>query len=283
MKSKPKNKFSLSQSVTYAVLLSAALTGHAATTDPGPIDSCLAGAKPLLSVADFSGDGIVDNTDLMLLGNVIDKGKYIAFFDRNVDGKVNLKDVNAASQDLGSASTDLDREITEVYWATTKYHALGTAALDGYVPFTPVAVGHGRHWLQPFTFASSAYPNEPQRAKPEGLNYNKDGQIQAVYWGQSALTDSSGHIISEPPADFFTPGSANEPINWHHHENACITNLGFIDKVHYQEGVSPVQCIQRQGLADGISTSFYMMHLWLYYLNPNGAFSMTHPCAGMDK
>ena len=244
------------------------------------VDKCIAGAKPLLSVADFNADGIVNNLDLILIAGVIKNDQYIAYFDRNADGHVDAVDFNITNQEMGRNSTQLDREIAEVYWATTPYRHLGQAALDGYVPFTPVVVGHGQHWLQPITFIQSAFPNEPQRSNPEGLNYDASGNLLAVYWGSPTQTDADGFITSAPPGSLFTEDAANPQAMWHAHERTCTINLGFIDYAIVISDIDPAVCREKQGLSDGAPSSFYMMHLWLYYLNPEGAFNMTHPCAG---
>ncbi|HHJ17298.1 MAG TPA: hypothetical protein ENJ80_11435 [Gammaproteobacteria bacterium] len=228
--------------------------------------SCTAGAEPLLGVADFSGDGLVDNQDLVLLGRVINNGRYVAFYDRNADGHLNARDLDLANQDLGKNSSALDRDIAEVYWATTRYRRLGQAALDGYEPTTQVVAGHGRHWMQARLMKQAAYPDSPQLGAPAGLNYDEEGHLQAVFWGQP-----TAYPVGSLPA----PQIFSEPQAWHGHDHACVTNYGLIKTVKYNEDIDPARCEQ----AGGESGTFYMLHLWLYRLNPNGAFAMTHPCA----
>ncbi len=230
-------------------------------------DTCLAGAQPLLSVADFSGDGLVNNRDLMLLGRVIKNNRYVAFFDRNADGHINARDLNLANQDLGKSSSAMDQDIAEVYWGTTRYRSLGQAALDGYEAATQVVAGHGRHWMEADLLKASAYPNSPEPSMPEGLNYDEEGRLQAVFWGQPTAYPAG----SLPPPQIFS-----QPQMWHGHDNACITNYGLIKHVEYTENINPALC----DLISGESGTFHMLHLWLYRLNPAGAFAMEHPCAG---
>ncbi len=77
-------------------------------------------------------------------------------------------------------------------------------------------------------------------------------------------------VGSLPPPRLFS-----EPQMWHGHNHSCVVNYGLIKTVKFQEDVPPARCEQ----AGGESGTFYMLHLWLYRLNPNGAFAMTHPCA----
>lgn len=229
-------------------------------------DECLAGAEPLLSVADFNGDGIVEGLDIRAIQQVLRSRQYIAFYDRNADGVVDSTDVDLSNADRGKASTGLDQHIAAVFAGTSQYLDLGRAALDGFEPATQVVEGHGRHWMDIDQMAQSAYPAEPQVAAPAGLNYDEEGHIQAVFWGQP-----TAYPLGTLPA----PVIFSEPQDWHGHELACITHYGLIKDVLYQEGIDPGACA-----ADGgISGTFYMLHLWLYRLNPNGAFAMTHPCA----
>jgi len=229
-------------------------------------DICIAGAEPLLSVADFSGDGLVNNRDLMLLGKVIKNKQYIAYFDINADGRINARDLDQANQDLGKASSKMDQDISKVYWGTTQYRHLGQAALDAYEPATQVVSGHGRHWMNERLLKLAKSPATPLLKSPTGLNYDESGKLMAVFWGQPTAYP----VGSLPPPQMFSP-----PQMWHGHNHACFKNYGLIDKVKYSEDVDPAQC----GLEGGESGTFYMMHLWLYRLNPNGAFAMEHPCA----
>lgn len=246
-----------------AGMLAALLPASMALADD---DMCLAGAEPLLSVADFTGDGLVDNRDLLLLGRVIQNDRYVAFYDRNADGHINARDLDLANQDLGKVSSGLDQDIARVYWGTTRYRNLGQAALDGYEPTTQVVAGHGRHWMEASLMKDATYPALPQLSAPAGLNYDEEGTLQAVFWGQPTAFP----VGSLPPPQIFSQAQM-----WHGHNQACITNYGLIKQVKYTENIDPAQC-DRIG---GESGTFYMLHLWLYRLNPDGAFAMTHPCA----
>ncbi|MFQ5645104.1 MAG: dockerin type I domain-containing protein [Thiogranum sp.] len=262
MHKKHSNRNALFQAGLATVLI----TLLPASTAQAAGDTCVAGAEPLLSVADFSGDGLVNNRDLALLGRVIQNNHYIAFYDRNTDGHINARDLDLANQDLGKASSDMDRDIAGVYWGTTSYRNLGQAALDGYEPATQVVAGHGRHWTQARLFREATYPDNPKLNTPAGLNYDEDGVLQAVFWGQPTAYPTG----SLPPPRIFSQSQT-----WHGHNQACVTNYGLIENVKYSENVDPAQCESSGGESD----TFYMLHLWLYRLNPNGAFAMTHPCA----
>ena len=120
--------------------------------------------------------------------------------------------------------------------------------------------------MQARLMKQAAYPGSPQLGAPAGLNYDEEGRLQAVFWGQP-----TAYPVGSLPA----PQIFSEPQMWHGHDHACVMNYGLIKTVNYSENIEPARCEQ----AGGESGTFYMLHLWLYRLNPNGAFAMTHPCA----
>jgi len=74
-------------------------------------------ANPLLSVADFDGDGLVTNNDISAVAqHQTNKNEpYKALYDRNADGVVDAMDVVLTTEDLDKTSTPFDIELAETF------------------------------------------------------------------------------------------------------------------------------------------------------------------------
>jgi hypothetical protein len=106
--------------------------------------------RPILSVGDFDGDGFVTHADVSLVGDQVDSGEYVAFYDLDADGDLDGQDVSAAARAMaqGKASTVLDRQLAELFWATEMYRDKNAALAAGFRPFTQPLMGHGQHYAR---------------------------------------------------------------------------------------------------------------------------------------
>lgn len=283
------------QHITAVVTLLAASIGGA-FAQHGHLEFCAPGSKasPVLSKSDFDGDGTVTQNDVQLLAEQIRQDKYIAFFDRNADRALDQKDIAIALAETGSPSTVLDRELAAAYHGSKAYYMLGGAIADGFVPWTESLWGHGSHWVQRPEKAQLDYTFKP--GAPEGLNYDADGRLWAVfYYAGPSPTRLDG--TKYPPGDRFRPfaqapeGFCGDADVWHQHAGGCFRGLNYehpnMDpaKLSFREGISPRQCLPACAVERGLPVSsnakwtpeFYMLHAWIYELNPCGTFAGTHP------
>lgn len=239
-------------------------------------DPACPGVEPLLTVADFNGDGVVSRSDLRLMRKALRYGEYLAFFDRNADGALTRADARLAARDFRKRSTELDQEIAAVFWATVRLRDVSVAVAEGWIPVTQEFVGHGIHAAN-FTDGRADLTFEPTR--PEGLNYTADGELVAVYYFHGPHYSND-----DPPPE----GFSGDEDQWHHHAGVC---LGGVDplaptydptELNYTQCVMPQECFTSTGSTSTIwIPKFHMLHLWLYKLNPCGKFAMTHPDVGL--
>ncbi|QYF94437.1 hypothetical protein KY495_04255 [Massilia sp. PAMC28688] len=278
-----------------ALTLLAASIGSA-QAQHGHLEFCAPDSKatPVLSKGDFDGDGTVTRKDIQLLAEQIGKQQYIAFFDRNADHVLDQKDVAIATAEAGAASTQLDRELAAAYHGTKAYRQLSKATADGFVPWTEALYGHGAHYVQRPERGTLDYTFNP--AAPEGLNYDADGRLWAVfYYIGPSPTRLDG--TKYPPGDRFKPfsqapeGFCGDADVWHHHAGGCFKGLNYEQPVmdparlSFREGLSPQQCLPGSAVKNGLPVSsnakwtpeFHMLHAWIYELNPCGTFAGTHP------
>lgn len=248
------------------------MAGPARAQEPPP--PC-PGPQPLLTVADFDGDGIVAQPDLDLMHRVLHWGGYLAYFDRNADYVLDPLDADATVHDLGATSTELDREIATVFWATVPLRDRDRAMERGWIPVTQPFPGHGVHWAKP---ADGRIDRAFELDRPEGLNYTPDGELVAVYFAHGP------HIRPDaPPPEGFT----GDEDMWHHHAGMCF---GGVDlqaptydptELQFMECLGLLECYRATGTQCTIwMPKMHMLHLWLYKLNPCGKFAMTHPGLG---
>lgn len=277
---------------------------HAGCGDP---------ATPLLAVADFNGDGAVNGKDIALLAREIGSGAYLALYDRNADGRLDNADVVLASADIGKTSGDTDQRLARMYQRFKHFQDLsGFEQLQamGYLPFGSVLAGHGQHWFNNAGIAaiSGLKPADPNIA--EGLNVLTDGSdIPALFWGEAATplftdpTSASGMstldwpthggawetqrvmAFADTPPDFF-PGSEND--RWHTHGGLCgtVQDFGNGPVLLAQQHMTFAECqalpnlmpFEIDGRLVNAWVNIWMLHVWLYDLNPNGTHGNTHPC-----
>ncbi|MBF0300749.1 MAG: hypothetical protein HQK51_18690, partial [Oligoflexia bacterium] len=210
---------------------------------------CPADAKAtsLLTVADFNGDGIVDEGDINLLKQQLKDQKYEAIMDRNADGILNDLDLDLAKKDLGKKSSDFDHQLVTIVKVSEQYKDIKKAIADGYRPFTQTLKGHGIHYGRlPIKYQSTGildpnYKNilgeNPEIAVPTGLNYDEKGNLLAVFYLRSIdvkkwiltrnedrgpLMARGMRITKEMPKLFASPDES-----WHTHYGACWIGLNY--------------------------------------------------------
>jgi len=302
--------------VTLCLLPSQALAIHASHGEHGHCEGGV--AQPLLTVADFDGNGIVDGSDIQLLTARVNSGEYTAIFDRNADGVLDEQDIVAAAQENESVSTAFDRELVAVFNATERYRDLNNAIADGYRPFTPELAGHGFHYTRlPIAFTATGIDwtwenwmdSTVEITKPEGLNYDENGQLVAVFyyhginvldwilartsgnmeWSMALAQESVARSTIIPLPTVFS----NEDELWHHHYGACWAGLDYprmqVDPTWtpgFNQQMTYADCVAFNAAegqtATGWIPAMNMMHLWVHTLNECGVFSGTDPHVSHD-
>jgi hypothetical protein len=239
-------------------------------------------AEPILSVSDFDGDGEVGWNDLKLVIKQVARRDYIAFYDRNADYRLNGRDILATIRDWGAASSTMDQQLAAAFWGSVAFRDQQAAIDAGFIPFTQAFAGHGQHWavhadtgLLDYNFDASA---------PEGLNYDLDGNLWAVFYYVGATPDANNfNPLAQVPEGF----DGHEDM-WHHHAGACLMGIDYDDPRMDPETLSFMECIGPGscGLAAYMNgyggdfrwnPQFFMLHVWLYELNPCGTFAGAHP------
>lgn len=267
-------------------------------------------ARPLLSVADFDGNGRVDRKDLKLLIAAKKMGGYYAFYDRNGDHVLNRQDFVAAVRDLGKKSTPLDRELAQAFRRFGHFqHTRAPAELLqlGFLPGTQSLRGHGAHWLSATGAAATQGLTSADKTRADGLNVPMQADaVWGMFWGSPAQP-----LFADPTAasglstlDYPTPGGIwetkrvqafeapaptffdSEHESWHPHAGLCavVEDTGHGQQLVVRQHLSFAECQALPSLGKtGIIypnawMNFWMLHLWMFELNPDGPFANVHPC-----
>lgn len=263
--------------------------------------SCETKAQPLLTVSDFDGNGKVDGRDISAIARTISKHKYFTIFDRDVDSDVDRNDLLLAARDLGKSSSKHDQQLAKLYNELTALQHANSDSLVamGFEPSTGSLSGHGAHWINIFS-------NLPV----SGLNVPEDGtSVKGIFYLDNAMplfNDSSAAsglssldypqpggawiyervqaFAGQPPTIF--PHTTDE--NWHVHGGLCITtqNLGHGPQFQLDQHTSFMECQSLPSLSkttvNGVKlntwVNIWMLHAWMFDLNPQGLFANTHPC-----
>ncbi len=274
-------------------------------------------AVALLSVADFNGDGQVTRKDIHMLRDAVHEREYYALFDRNADGVLNHKDIHMAKYEMHLNSTPTDRQLAKMYLRFKHFQTLsGFEALQsmGYQDYGGVLAFHGQHWLNT---AGGLAVLGVRKADPfiaEGVNVLGDGSsVPALFWGEGAVplfndpSASNGlstldwpipdgiwntervQAFAGGPADFFPDTDTDL---WHPHAGLCLTkqDLGNGSEWVLDQYTSNAECqatpnLQKteiNGQLVNIWGNFWMLHAWLYKLNPRGVFGNVHPCIDIN-
>lgn len=270
--------------------------------------------EPIQSVADFNGDGIVTWDDVTEIQLALLLFKYIAFYDRNADGALNWADVRATKNDLWKTSTAFDQEMAALYDRQGHLQGASRSLVQaiGWSLFTPSLKGHGEHWVRQLLSMGAFEPDgQADFNLPMGLNMATEGRDEAVglYWGESAtplfndpnsptglstldwpdgtawMTEDVQAFGDEPPQFTSSPDEF-----WHTHGGLCLTTDPDTGEFVVNQYLSYAACqalpnsnpqlIGFDGLTPiyiNIHVNTWMVHMWLYDLNPHGFFAGTHP------
>jgi hypothetical protein len=234
------------------------------------------GPSPVMQVGDFDGDGVVGGPDVDMLSAHVEAGDYAAFFDMNVDGVLDGKDVSIVARNIGEAGTARDAQMAAL-WATVEpYRNINNAFAAGYVPFTPDLKGHGIHFANFDLIYSYADRGGFNADQPEGLNYTAQGELVAAFFYGLGAIDLYDYGYAPVPDTYFQQFPPPHPTfdglmphAWHQHIGPCFGGatqpiLGFD------------QCMTEQACYDVggqlWSPQFHMLHVWLIELNECGPF-----------
>lgn len=256
----------------------------------------------LLDTADFNGDGLVDRADLRMVIRAAQSGEYYSLYDRNADGKINHQDISHTARSMGKQSSFTDQQVAQLY---EQLKVLQTVRSPdelyrlGFEPITGSLAGHGEHWAN----TSSDLP-------VSGINVPEDASaVWGVYFSIDArpLFNDSASESGLSPLDYpaangawmyervqafngvpptFFPDSEEE--SWHTHAGLCITlqDYGASTVIQLDQHMSYMECqslpslrkIIRDGVEQNAWFNIWMLHLWMFELNPHGLFANTHPC-----
>lgn len=272
-------------------------------------------AEPILSVADFNGSGRVNWEDVLQIESALLQGKYYAYYDRNADDVFDRADVNATWGDYGKYSTVVDQELAEFFdrfgWLQSQPRIVIEGLVLRWQLFTPALQGHGEHWVQMLRAMAAFEPDgaaDPTMA--QGLNRDTvRDEVAGLYWGEAATplfedpSDPSGlstlgwpegtawhdkrvQAFADSPSQF----TSSPHEFWHTHGGLCLTEPeegNFIINQYLSNAecqalpnVNP-QLIgfdeYLQPIYANIWVNVWMLHMWMFDLNPNGLFGGTHP------
>lgn len=265
---------------------------------------CGDAGEPLLSVADVNGSGVVDDDDVVEVAHAVEAGTYYAIYDRNGDDALTEEDVALTARDIGKESTVVDRELYTFY---DRFRYLQTTSVpevvaSGYQPFPLALQYHGIHWLNQSGMASVFLgTQEPNPEIAEGLNIQSDNdKVWAMFWGAPAVPVFEGGATDYPWGEEWktqrvvafgdTPPqfTSSEHETWHAHASLCVTwemDAGAtMPRLVANQYMTYAECQEQPNIMpnpDGSNMwiNIWMMHMWLFDLNPNGVFANTHPCA----
>lgn len=295
---KKKLTYSISCLITGALLpISPMLADDDHDHDHDDRKICMGQAPAILEVADFDGNGIVNEDDIMIIKRAKKQDVYYAFYDINADGKFNSHDIRHAKSDLGKKSSILDQQ------KATLFHQLKQLQLidnepelraTRYVEIAPSLAGHGEHW----TYALPS--NSDNVYRPDGVNFSADDNtVRGIFWSQDAIPvfengatdypDPNGEWVTSRVVSFAgqPPKYTNSPDEkWHTHAGLCVTAdvspKGLVPVLHQHTSFAECQAFPSVVKTDGdynVWFNIWMLHGWMFDLNPNGFFAGTHPCA----
>lgn len=259
--------------------------------------------EPLLTVADFNGDGAVNISDFGKIATHLNSSwgedNYHYIYDRNVDLRIDFQDLILTALDLGKTVPLLDQQIARATQATLRYYGangIQNAIADGYIPSTPEAQGHGQHFFN-FNLALQAGNSETLDIEhPIGLNFDDTGKLVAVFYTRIPKTgqptpENPFAFLQVDPADDHPPATSFDTLSaedWHHHHSAYARGLGNLnaENIYFEEDV-PLSMVVSRLQDSGFqifpnSDAYYlpklwMLHGWFHSPNPDGVFANTHP------
>ena len=263
-------------------------------------------ATSILSVPDFNGDGSVDNADLRDIISryeaVEGNDLYHPLYDLNANGEIDREDIEEVIHAWGEDVPLLDQQIAQATQATVQYYGSGgqeQAIADGYIPLTQELQGHGIHYYNPALESEVGNLEELDIERPLGLNYDNEGNLQAVFYLRfpntlEATVENPLAGLTIDPADDFPPSSFDglTDDDWHNHQSMWFTGVGDLNSelVYFDEDTPFDTVVDRLEQIDfevfpesdqGFRSKFWMMHGWFHSLNPDGTFAITNPNAGL--
>lgn len=261
----------------------------------------------ILTSADFDGSGHVDKDDIKLIKKVLKRKQYYAFYDFNADGKLNEKDVEAAKNQVGTLSSTQDREMAKLFHQVKQFGVVDSTIeliAMGQLKFADSLAGHGQHWINLFGRDASVGRGVSKFYRPEGLNVPEKGKrVWGLFWAQAAIP-----VFENGATDYPKPGGAwmnsrvvsfagappkftsSQNETWHTHAGLCFTtsNVDGKEKIILNQHTTFLQCqaipttrklgTTSTGLQINPWINVWMLHVWMFNLNPNGIFANTHPC-----
>ncbi len=283
----------------------------------GESASCGDPLSPILQTADFNGDGEVNGRDIAMLAKDHARGSYKSLYDLDADGVVDVDDITLASHAAGAVSSETDQQLAQMYQRFK--HLQDLAGIEeisamGYASFGGTLAFHGDHYMNQAGQLAIAGFRDADPLIAEGLNVVSDGSdVPGIFWSQAAVPlfhDPSApgglstldwpapegvwnyervQAFANTPPDFF-PGT--EEDRWHTHAGICLTIVdhGSGPEWEANQHVSNAECqalpnlapVEFNGQLVNMWANFWMLHVWMFDLNPNGLFANTHPCIDPD-
>ena len=262
---------------------------------------CMGSAPAILSVADFDGNGIVNDDDITIIKRARKKKSYYAFYDINADGKFNKQDIRHAQSDLGKSSTTLDRQKAVLFHQMKGFQIIDNEPellATQYIKIAPSLSGHGEHW-------SYDLPSNPNNIyRPDGLNFTaENNRAMGLYWAEDATPkfENGATDYPQPGGKWMTsrvvsfdghpPKYTDSPDeSWHTHAGLCVVatqgNNQIVPELHQHTTFAECQAypsLFKTGGDYNLWFNIWMLHGWMFDLNPNGFFAGTHPCADPDS
>lgn len=279
--------------------------------------SCGDKAYPILSTSDFNGDGKVTYFDIKTLKLALRNDKYAALYDRNADGKLTYRDLHMAKSDLGQLSSATDQQLAKMYQRFSHLqHVSGQEEIVSmnYGPVGGPLAFHGQHWMNSAGQLAIGGLRTADSFIAEGINVSADGNsVHALFWGEHAVplfidAEAVGGLstldwpsptgvwnnmqvqaFADSPPDLFPDTDLDR---WHTHAGTCLTTQdnGSGPVRLIEQHMTNAECqarpnlekIEFNGQLINAWGNFWMLHVWMYDLNPNGVFGNVHPCVDPD-
>lgn len=283
----------LSAVVPSAVLLAAALVAapgcveeeigteaQAMEMGGGDMDHACPGHAPIMITGDFNGNGVIDSGDIGMIDAYIEAGDYAAYFDMNVDGALDGKDVSTVAGRMGDAAHARDVQMAQLFAEVEPYRDIRNAYAAGFTPFTPDLQGHGIHFANLDRVYSWGARGGFQAGVPEGLNYTASGELVAAFYYAPGAIDLYDYGYQVPPDTYFQslppPGMGQAFVDgshhdWHNHVGPCFGG-NTCPVPGFDQCVTERTCYDEYG-GTLWSPKFHMLHVWMFELNHCGPFA----------
>jgi len=264
-------------------------------------DICMGHAPAILQVADFDGNGIVDDRDITIIKRARKHDIYYAFYDIDADGEFDKDDIHRAEADLGKSSSTLDQQKAVLFHQVKQIQIIDSEPelrATRYLMAAPSLAGHGEHWTY-------GLPGNPENIfRPEGINFSKEeSSAKGIFWSQDAVpvfangaTDypqPNGEWMSSRVISFAGgPPKYTESDDevWHTHAGLCLTahqgENGIEPLLHQHTSFAECQAMPTLFKTEGTHNAWFniwMLHGWMFDLNPRGFFAGTHPCVDSNS